>query len=126
MSVKLGNDPQSLLVLTPLERAVLQAAGAALGEFAPALAAQVEQARVVSRSHSGVGFVTRLSVTGSVTPLPAPGPGAVHASHPGLAEPAEFLLQIKDGRLAAIEAYCREGIWPADEAAFSIRPASRQ
>jgi hypothetical protein len=122
--MKLGSDPQSQLVLTPLERLVLQAVGQSLGsEYAPAFAAQVAQARVVSRSHSGVGFVTRLSVPDGAASLRAQRVETVRASHPQLREPAEFLVQLRDGRLAAIEAFCFEGLWPADESAFGILTA---
>jgi hypothetical protein len=127
--MKIGSDPQSALVLTALERAVLRAAGRPLGESAAAFHAQVEQARVLGRTHSGVGFVTKLAVPGD---LPGLSPAesrrlvAVYAGHPQLAEPAEFLIELRDGRLSAIEAYCYAGAWPADDAGFSIRPASRQ
>lgn len=123
--MKLGNDPQSALALTWLERAVLQSFAMSLGADAPALHAQAGQAQVVSRSHSGVGFVTRLAVPESLAALP---PGActrlraVRACHPRLREPAEFLVQLKGGRLASIEAYCPDGMWPADDAAFRVEP----
>lgn len=105
--------------LSPLEQAVLAAMlrDQGLGE----LRAQVASATVVSRIHSGVGFVTRLAVPGSVPALAAPvQPRPLHATHPALAEPAEFLLQLRAGRLATLEAYCFQGAWPADEAAFRL------
>jgi hypothetical protein len=126
-AMKLGNDPPDLLVLTPLESLVLQAAGQSLGsESAPAFAAQVAQVRVVSRSHSGVGFVTRLGVPAGAPGLHAQRMETVRASHPQLREPAEFLVQLRDGRLATLEAFCPEGMWPADESAFRIKPVARQ
>ena len=91
-------------------------------EFA-ALRAQLAGATVVSRTHSGVGFVTRIAVPDGV---PGPGRGRrprlrpVLAAHPQLAERAEFLLQLRGGRLAVLEAYCYEGGWPADEAEFRV------
>lgn len=123
--MKLGNDPPAALTLTALERAVLRAMARALGD-PPALLAQCERARVLMRSHSGVGFVTRLQVPGEVAALGGPEAErarAVHATHPQLLEPAEFLVQLKGGRLASIEAYCGQGMWPADDAGFRISEA---
>ncbi len=121
--MKLGNDPQSQLVLTPLERSVLRACAQGLGEVAPTLDAQAQSARVSIRTHSGVGFVTKLEIpehAASLPPEAARRVRAVYASHPQLAEPAEFLIQLKDGRLASIEAYCPDGMWPADAAGFQV------
>ncbi len=121
--MKLGSDPPAELVLTPLERAVLGALVPALGASAAEYQAQCEHARVLMRSHSGVGFVTRLGVPARLRPLagePADRALAVYATHPQLAEPAEFLVQFKAGRLASIEAYCGEGMWPDDDAGFRV------
>jgi hypothetical protein len=127
--MKLGNDPQSALVLTALERAVLRSLAASLGEAGPALQAQCERVRVLNRTHSGVGFVTRLEAPADSAELPAEAASrvrAVYASHPQLREPAEFLVQFKAGRLAAIEAFCCEGMWPADDAQFRLGAAPAQ
>ncbi|MCK6371848.1 MAG: hypothetical protein L6Q83_11110 [Gammaproteobacteria bacterium] len=121
--MKLGNDPPSELALTPLERAVLQSLGPALGDSAPACQAQCARVQVLMRSHSGVGFVTRLQVPEDLERLASADANrvlAVYATHPQLADPAEFLVQFKAGRLASIEAYCGAGMWPADDAGFSI------
>jgi len=126
--MKLGADPQALLVLTPLERSVLRALARSLGDDDAVLLAQCERARVISRTHSGVGFVTKLEVPGDVPELPAGAVGRirpVHARHPELGEPAEFLVQLKAGRLASIEAYCHEGMWPADDGAFQVGTTPR-
>ena len=45
----------------------------------------------------------------------------VTGEHPALPSGAEFILQIKDGRINCIEAFCYEGMWPADESQFKIR-----
>jgi hypothetical protein len=119
----IGEDPPEKLRLTPLECSVLQALATSLGEPGRVLRLQWEQAAIRSRNHSGVGFVTKLKVPDGVALLPAEAVrqvSAVSASHPLLAEPAEFLVQFKEGRLATIEAYCHVGAWPADEALFSI------
>ncbi len=121
--MKLGNDPPAELELTALERAVLRALAQTLGSSAAAFQAQCDRAQVLMRSHSGVGFVTRLRVPDEVEGLPAEDAGrarAVYATHPQLSEPAEFLIQLKGGRLASIEAYCGEGMWPADDAGFRV------
>ena len=108
--------------LSRLERAVLTAMLRDGDDLAP-LRAQLAGATVVSRTHSGVGFVTRIDVPDA---LPSAVEGAsarlrpVLADHPQLAERAEFLLQLRAGRLAVLEAYCFEGGWPADEAEFRV------
>ena len=104
--------------LTPLERAVIEVILA--GPGLEPLREQAAGATAVSRSFSGVGFVTRL----------APGPGtpgpetarlpAAYAEHPQLAERVEFLLQVNNGRLAALEAFCYAGAWPEDESGFRV------
>lgn len=107
--------------LTALERSVLEAMLAGDGADRAALKAQLARATVLSRTHSGVGFVTRLAVPESVPALAAPARLApVRARHPALADPAEFLLDLRSGRLAVLEAFCFDGAWPADEAAFRV------
>ncbi|MEO8225162.1 MAG: hypothetical protein ABI661_10180 [Gammaproteobacteria bacterium] len=117
--------------LSRLERTVLAALLAGDGDSDSnsnsngwgALRAQLARATVISRTHSGVGFVTRIdvpdeipSLADSLTPRLRP----VLAVHPQLAERAEFLLQLRSGRLAVLEAYCFEGVWPADETEFRV------
>jgi hypothetical protein len=119
--MKLGSDPPAHLHLTPLERSVLLALAAGAGAERSGFEAQGRRAAVLSRSHSGVGFVTRLRVPEDVAALgETAGMHAVRALHPQLAEPAEFLVQVKAGRLASIEAFCGEGMWPEDETQFRI------
>ncbi|MDH5275770.1 MAG: hypothetical protein OEW88_05035 [Gammaproteobacteria bacterium] len=109
--------------LSRLERTVLAALLQGEGEEFAALRAQLARATVASRTHSGVGFVTRLAVPDEVPALAegaSPRLRPVLAAHPRLAERAEFLLQLRGGRLAVLEAYCYEGGWPADEAEFRV------
>jgi len=109
--------------LTDLERAVLGSAVERAGEFAAQLAAQLDAAEVVLRTPSGVGFVTKLTVPETlvladqqaVVDLPT-----VRGVHPHLPAGAEFVLQIKGGRLNSIEAFCYEGMWPGDESLFQL------
>ena len=110
--------------LTPLERAVLRAGLEGDGIGLAELRSQLEQAVVVARTPSGVGFMTKLRIpmdapippAGSVAALPT-----VYGQHPDLPEGAEFLIQIKDGRINCIEAFCYQGMWPAEESAFRVR-----
>jgi hypothetical protein len=111
--------------LSPLERIVLTAMlkGGAGSDGLEVLRVQLAKATVVSRTHSGVGFVTRIDVPDSIpsaveSTLPRLRP--VLAAHPQLTLSAEFLLQLRGGRLAVLEAYCFEGGWPADEAEFRV------
>ncbi|MDH4022953.1 MAG: hypothetical protein OEW88_11585 [Gammaproteobacteria bacterium] len=107
--------------LSPLERTVLTVM--LEGDACAGLRAQLARATAVSRTHSGVGFVTRIDVPDEVPAVPeaaTPRPRAVYAEHPRLKERAEFLLQLRGGRLAVLEAYCVEGSWPADETEFRV------
>ncbi len=111
--------------LSPLERTVLSAILDSLGGSPErdTLQAQLARASVVSRTHSGVGFVTRIAVPDTVFPVVEPSLPRLRpvlAAHPQLTERAEFLLQLRGGRLAVLEAYCFEGGWPADEAEFRV------
>ncbi len=109
--------------LSRLERSVLAALLKGEGDEFATLRAQLAGATVVSRTHSGVGFVTRLAVPDGALALAEgvnPRLRPVLAAHPQLAEHAEFLLQLRGGRLAVLEAYCYAGGWPADEAEFRV------
>ncbi len=93
------------------------------GDDFSTLRAQLAKATMVSRTHSGVGFVTRIDVPDGMPVLAetaSPRLCPVLAAHPHLTERAEFLLQVRAGRLAVLEAYCFEGGWPADEAEFRV------
>jgi hypothetical protein len=122
-AMKLGPDPVTALSLSPLEATVLAAAGRQLGMAGEAWRAQCARLTVLSRSHSGVGFVTRLDVAAEAPVLPADVGrrlGPVHATHPALGEPVEFQLQLKAGRVSTIEAFSPAGMWPADERGFRV------
>ena len=108
--------------LSRLERAVLAALLTGDDPARAALRAQLARATVAARTHSGVGFVTRLAVPADTPALAggAPGLRPVRAGHPQLPEPAEFLLELRDGRLGVLEAYCYAGGWPADESEFQV------
>jgi len=114
-----GSRPDSP-ALTALETAVIDCALRALGADGAALRAQLEVAEVRTRTGSGVGFVTRLRVPADTPRAAGRPPPPVLGHHPALAEPAEFLLELKDGRLHTLEACCFSGFWPDDEAAFQL------
>ena len=125
MKVSVTGDVPETAELTPLEREVLKAALTSAGTGHVSLSEQLNLVEVASRTYSGVGFVTRLRLPpdapllqGALASLPA-----VYGAHPDLLSPAEFLLQIKDGGLHCIEAFCFEGLWPRDEQGFRLRIA---
>jgi hypothetical protein len=107
--------------LSPLEQVVLAALLPAGRADMAALSDQARAATVASRTWSGVGFLTRFTVPAQLpaaAALPALRP--LRATHPRLGEPVEFLLQVRDGRLATLEAFCGDGYWPEDETAFRL------
>jgi len=119
MKVSVTGDVPETPELSPLERAVLAVALAA-DEFST-LRDQVECTKVVSRTYSGVGFVTKFQVPADTPGVAAKAmPPVVMGGHPLLPDAAEFLLELRGGRLHSLEAYCYEGVWPGDEAGFSL------
>lgn len=110
--------------LTALERSVLETAFSSM-QTDPGFRNQIDAAMVVVRTPSGVGFVTKLhipeeyrvanAVAGNAVPV-------IIGDHPALPAGAEFILQIKNGLINCIEAFCYAGVWPADEAQFHIHP----
>jgi hypothetical protein len=109
--------------LTTLERLVLDVVLAGDDPDLGLFRAQVALASVASRTPSGVGFMTKLRVPDDA-PIPELGAAlnlpVVYATHPQLTGGAEFLVQVKDQRINCIEAFCYEGMWPADESLFAI------
>lgn len=106
--------------LTDLERTVLETAFSAAG-MAIGFGQQVAAASVASRIPSGVGFVTKLNVSDEFrVSADAAALPVVKGEHPALPSGAEFILQVKNGRINSIEAFCHEGMWPADESQFRI------
>jgi hypothetical protein len=112
--------------LTALEREVLETAILGHAKVSE-LAAQLDAATVIARTPSGVGFVTKLQIPEAlsigdkqeVNDLPA-----VLAEHPALPSGAEFIFQVKAGRLNCIEAFCFEGMWPTNESLFRVSSKS--
>ncbi len=109
-----SNSPE----LTDLERLVLETAFAASGADA-GWREQIEAATVASRTPSGVGFMTKLN-TPAAERLTKDGLATISGEHPALPSGAEFVVQVKGGRINCIEAFCHEGLWPADESRFRL------
>jgi len=113
--------------LSTLERAVLEAALTSVADPEGQFQRQVEAMSVVTRTPSGVGFMARFAVPDSLSVSDRPADETlptVAGAHPGLPSGAEFIVQIKAGRLHTIEAFCFEGMWPGDESQFRVSPGS--
>ncbi|MCC5793802.1 MAG: hypothetical protein JJT85_03600 [Chromatiales bacterium] len=112
-----GRQPLSALE----QRVIGMLADTLAPEAAETLRAQLAAAIAIHRTHSGVGFMTRILVEPEAPALEAGLLKELHplrAAHPQLREPAEFVLQFREGRMTTLEAYCFEGMWPADESGF--------
>jgi hypothetical protein len=120
----MSEEEQDFSALTALERAVVDAAIAPDSDVNTKFGQQVERATVTVRTPSGVGFVTKLSIPDelaiseqeNVSTLPT-----ITGEHPHLRSGAEFVLQVKGGKINSIEAFCFEGLWPDDESQFTVR-----
>ena len=109
--------------LTALERSVLETAFSSM-QTDPGFRGQIDAAMVIVRTPSGVGFVTKLHIPEEHRVAGAAAGNAVPViigEHPALPEGAEFILQIKNGLVSCIEAFCYAGMWPTDESQFQIR-----
>lgn len=119
MKVSVTGDVPATPELSDLERAVFAVALA--DDELSAVRNQVLHTAVVSRTYSGVGFVTKFQVPADAPAAEATAvPRVVLGQHPFMPAAAEFLLELRGGRLHSLEAYCYEGMWPGDEAGFSL------
>lgn len=92
---------------TALELAILDAIADETVEQAPELPGQIADARVLSRSNTGWGFITRIRVDPDRTTPMERAPellGTIHADVGALADPVGFRALIENGRLAGLEA----------------------
>ncbi|MGI9330239.1 MAG: hypothetical protein ACR2QB_05930 [Gammaproteobacteria bacterium] len=118
MRVSVTGDIPETPALSELEQAVLKVA---LPAGDADWQAQLAQAEVVSRTYSGVGFMTRLRLPpGAPKADAAVRLGAVAGTHQALPGGAEFLVDVRDGRLHSLEAFCYDGMWPSDESGFQL------
>jgi len=120
MLIDPGGDMPAQPGLSRLEALILAAFEPADAGHRDHLRAQIERATVVTRTYSGVGFMTRFRVP---DPLPGRVDGIVppvYGEHPRLPGRAEFVLQLRSGRIHCLEAFCPEGQWPDDESGFRV------
>ncbi len=121
MRVSVHGDTPESPALTVLEQAVLHEVVQAAGDASASLEAQVASAEVASRTSSGVGFVTRLKLTGGAAAVPsALQLPVVKGSHPSIPGGAEFMVELKDGQLHTVEAFCFSGMWPDNDEQFTL------
>jgi len=119
-------------VLTPLEQAVLDKLFAGDHPSFPAFRAQIERARVLERTFSGVSFFADLLVPEDVPAasmkVDAVWFGDVVADFEGLQHGATFVVRIADGRLEMLEGSTVDEPWPSDGTPFRLRyePFPRQ
>lgn len=91
---------------TPLERAVMEALAWDLRDIAPDLAGQFEESLPGQRRNTGVGVFTEMIVGHSRPPAAERASGAfgtVHAMVGDLPDPIAFKVQLREGRLLALE-----------------------
>jgi len=119
-------------VLTPLEQAVLDKLFAGDHPSFPAFRAQIERARVLERTFSGVSFFADLFVPEDVPAasmkVDAAWFGDVVADFEGLQHGATFVVRIADGRLEMLEGSTVDEPWPSEGTPFRLRyePFPRQ
>ena len=110
--------------LSDLERAILDVVLARDSAINAGLREQAAAAGVSSRTPSGVGFMTKLDVPIALAVEGRPEDETlqtVFGAHPDLPGGAEFVVQVRSGRLNTIEAFCYEGMWPRDESRFEVQ-----
>ncbi len=111
--------------LEPLELAVLEKLLEGSHPALQALRQQLMGIAVKERQKTGSGFMTRLQVTSSASRAPVETDkvrfGDVHATLPGLAAGAGFLLYVDGGFIRALEGYSFEEPWPNNTSKFELK-----
>lgn len=108
---------------TELEESVLETIAQGDTKDADALRAQIRCARVKRREYTGVGFFTYFEVSGETLRLSddyRSNLSEAVASHPDVPAGAGFLLWAEQGKLSCLEGYVFEGLWPENDAKFSV------
>jgi hypothetical protein len=111
------------VMLTPLEKAVLDMLLENQSELFVTIRQQLAHATVADRSFSGVGFFTTFVIPGDAPirrDLPDMTIGDVSAKFPGLEHGAGFLLFIRDGAVRMLEGYTYDELWPTNTDEFTI------
>ena len=110
-------------MLTPLEKAVLDAMLDKSGEPFETVRQQLAQATVAKREFSGVGFFTHFVVPADARvrhDLPPMEIGDVGAEFPSLQHGAGFLLFIRDGIVSMLEGFTYDEPWPTNTDEFRV------
>ena len=84
---------------------------------------QVMSGDVSEREYTGVGFYSQFELPETAPCVNSWKFGEVpqaFGTHPKLDEGACFILWMKDGQIAQLEAYSNSGDWPEDESLFEI------
>ena len=110
-------------MLTPLEKAVLDAMLEGGGESFEAVRQQLAHATIAKREFSGVGFFTEFVVPVDAPVrrnLPSMEIGNVGAEFRSLQHGAGFVLFIRDGVVSMLEGYTYDEPWPTDTDEFRV------
>jgi len=105
--------------LTELERSALTLILNHPGEPFASVSAQLAHASVAQREHTGVGFFTTFSIPVRLD-LPDMELGGISAEHPEVRYGVGFILFIRRGTVACLEAYTYDDPWPEDESKFCV------
>jgi hypothetical protein len=111
-------------MLTPLEKAVLDAMLDKPGEPFETVRKQLAHAAIANREFSGVGFFTHFVVPPDAPvrrDLPSKEIGHVGAEFPSLQHGAGFVLFIRDGVVSMLEGYTYDEPWPTNTENFKVR-----
>jgi hypothetical protein len=111
-------------MLTPLEKAVLDAMLDKPGEPFETVRKQLAHAAIANREFSGVGFFTHFVVPPDAPvrrDLPSQEIGHVVAEFPSLQHGAGFVLFIRERVVSMLEGYTYDEPWPTNTEDFKVR-----
>ena len=111
-------------MLTPLEKAVIDALLDKPGEPFDTIRQQLSHAAIAKREFTGVGFFTEFALPAEASvrrDLPDETVGGVGASFPGVEHGAGFLLFIRRGVVTMLEGYTyADDQWPQSTDEFQV------
>jgi hypothetical protein len=110
-------------MLTPLEKAVVDALLERQGEPFDSIRQHLAHATITKREFTGVGFFSDFTLPEDAPvrrDLPDATIGDVAAELPGLQHGAGFLLFIRDGTISMLEGYTYDESWPTSTDAFRV------
>ena len=111
------------MILTPLEKAVLEMLLDQPGEPFDAIRQQLSFATVSKRESSGVGFFTEFALSDEAPvkrDLPDMTLGGANAQMPSLEHGAGFVLFIRGGVVTLLEGFTYDENWPANTDGFRL------